>query len=222
MVRIKIEKDLPASVPGTALGTLHYVMHVEESPAPLLEKFDGCIRDIEGSVRISDIARMPHIASTRRAYKALGKDFHTYRNSAEAMLRRIAGGKGLYRINNAIDINNLISVLSGYSLGSYDVSGIKGDAVLRRAPEGTHYKGIGKDLYNIGSLPALYDACGPFGNPSSDSERTMVVPGRREILFVIYSFDGAGELRGWLDKTAALLETYGNEYECLGAGIVAG
>ena len=82
--------------------------------------------------------------------------YTSYRNSAEAMLRRIAQGKGLYYINNAIEINNLFSVKTGYSLGTYDLDRIEGDVELRRSPEGEHYRGIGKEAVNIGCLPVLY------------------------------------------------------------------
>lgn len=41
------------------------------------------------------VAEVPQVAATRKAYKALGKDPARYRPSAEALLRRLAQGKGL-------------------------------------------------------------------------------------------------------------------------------
>ena len=35
------------------------------------------------------------------------------------MLRRIIKQKGLYQINNIVDINNYMSISSGYTVGSY-------------------------------------------------------------------------------------------------------
>lgn len=124
------------------------------------------------------------------------------------MLRRVVKGTGLYHINNVVELNNLISVSSGYSIGSYDVSGLNGDIELCRAPEGAHYGGIGKESVNIGFLPVLYDTLGPFGNPSSDSSRAMITPGDKEVLSILNTFDGVDGLAPWLTRYAEELRTF--------------
>ena len=195
---------------GAALGVLTCKADVFDSRAEQLAEFDALIKRLEEKYpELPLIAQNPHIAATRAAYKALGKDPLKYRNSAEAMLRRIAKKNGLYRVNNAVDVNNMISIESGYSLGSYDLSAVRGNIVWKRSPDGEKYQGIGKDVLNIEHLPALYDDLGIFGNPTSDSRRTMIGNGRgRELLYVIYSFDGADDLPFWLDKTAELLKKH--------------
>ncbi|MBR1778416.1 MAG: hypothetical protein IJ752_07550 [Alphaproteobacteria bacterium] len=195
---------------GAALGVLVCKADVFESSAEQLREFDELIKGLESKyAELSFVAQNPQIAATRAAYKALGKDPSKYRNSAEAMLRRIAKKNGLYRVNNAVDINNMISIESGYSLGSYDLAAIQGQIVWKRSPDGEKYQGIGKDVLNIEHLPALYDDLGIFGNPTSDSRRTMIEPGQgKRLLYVIYAFNEENELPHWLDKTAALLEKY--------------
>ncbi|MBO4643034.1 MAG: hypothetical protein J5716_00315, partial [Alphaproteobacteria bacterium] len=77
------------------------------------------------------------------------------------------------------------------------------------SPDGEKYQGIGKDVLNIEHLPALYDDKGVFGNPTSDSRRTMIENGRdKRLLYVIYAFDDAEGVPHWLDKTADLLEKF--------------
>ncbi len=195
---------------GAALGVLSCAADVFDSSAEQLKEFDSLIFKLES--RYSDlplVAQNPHVAATRTAYKVLGKDPSKYRNSAEAMLRRIAKKNGLYRVNNAVDVNNMISVESGYSLGSYDLAAIRGKIVWKRSPDGEKYQGIGKDVLNIEHLPALYDDLGIFGNPTSDSRRTMIENGQsKRLLYVIYAFDDADNLPYWLDKMAVLLEKY--------------
>ncbi|MBR1944927.1 MAG: hypothetical protein IJ846_01350 [Alphaproteobacteria bacterium] len=195
---------------GAALGVLSCAADVFDSSAEQLKEFDSLIFKLES--RYSDlplVAQNPHVAATRAAYKVLGKDPSKYRNSAEAMLRRIAKKNGLYRVNNAVDVNNMISVESGYSLGSYDLAAIRGKIVWKRSPDGEKYQGIGKDVLNIEHLPALYDDLGIFGNPTSDSRRTMIENGQsKRLLYVIYAFDDADNLPYWLDKMAVLLEKY--------------
>lgn len=207
---IVIDGALRDLIPSAALGALICTADVAADSPEQLAAFDDLIRRSESIYPdLPSVAQNPRVAATRAAYKAVGKDPSKYRNSAEAMLRRIAKGNGLYRINNAVDVNNMISVASGYSLGSYDRAAISGQIVWKRAPDGEQYKGIGKDVLNIEHLPALYDNEGVFGNPTSDSRRTMITTGgRKNLLYVIYAFDGGADLPLWLGKTADLLKKY--------------
>ena len=206
---IRIDDSLRC-LSGAALGVLSCRADVFESSAEQKREFDELISALEAKYSdLSLVAQNPHVAATRTAYKVLGKDPSKYRNSAEAMLRRIAKKNGLYRVNNAVDVNNMISVESGYSLGSYDLAAIRGKIVWKRSPDGEKYQGIGKDVLNIEHLPALYDDLGIFGNPTSDSRRTMIENGQsKRLLYVIYAFDDADNLPYWLDKMAVLLEKY--------------
>ena len=212
---ILIDDSLKTLLPQAALGVLRCRADVSESSVEQSAQFDSLIKVLEQKYNdLSLIAQNPKIAATRKAYKILGKDPLKYRNSAEAMLRRIAKKNGLYRVNNAVDVNNMISVESGYSLGSYDLAAVKGQIVWKRTPDGEKYQGIGKDVLNIEHLPGLYDDEGVFGNPTSDSRRTMINSGQnRRLLYVIYAFDGAGDLSGLLDQTEALLVQFANARE---------
>ncbi len=208
---ILIDENLKKAVPDAALGVVLCSAKVEASSAAQNDDFDALTADVAARYgETPNIAAAPHIKATREAYKALGKDPARYRNSAEAMLRRVVKGVGLYRVNNAVDVNNMLSIDSGYSLGSYDMAAIRGDIVWKRAPDGESYKGIGKDVLNIEHLPALYDDDGVFGNPTSDSRRTMIETGegRKKLLYVIYSFNGTDDLPMWTEKLCGLLKTY--------------
>lgn len=207
-MHISISEEVRSVCPGAALGILCYRAKVEPSSPQLLQAFDAALARLADEYQMDTIAKNPHIAATRSAYKALGKSPHEYRNAAEAMLRRVVKQSGVYHINNIVEVNNCISVSSGYSIGSYDTSCLKGDVELRRAPEETHYPGIGKGSVNIGCLPVLYDAEGPFGNPTSDSRRAMIQEGERDIMSVLYSFDGTAGLTPWMDQFAGMLQQY--------------
>ena len=207
-MNIRIDSEIRTLCPGAALGLLHYTADAAPSSPALLAYFEQTLTALADRYALADIAQNPNIAATRAAYRTLGKNPHEYRNAAEAMLRRIVKGQGLYHINSIIEVNNLVSVTSGWSIGTYDLAQLHGDITLRRAPEGAHYGGIGKGSVNIGHLPVLYDAEGPFGNPTSDSRRAMVQPGRRELLSVIYGFDGGSTLSPYLEQFRKLLQTY--------------
>ena len=90
------------------------------------------------------INKRPGIAATRQAYKALGKEPNRYRPSSEALCRRLVKGMELYRTLTLIDLINLLSVRSGYSIGGFDADKIQGDTLILMTDGmvwGTEYKG---------------------------------------------------------------------------------
>jgi DNA/RNA-binding domain of Phe-tRNA-synthetase-like protein len=58
---------------------------------------------------------------------------------------------------------------------------------MRIGAAGEKYAGIRKDDVNVGGRITVADRLGPFGNPTSDSARTMVTPATTELLVVIYA-----------------------------------
>lgn len=207
MVNVSIEESLKERCPEAALGLLQCRVAVAPDPTEFLALLNDKIAELS-EVELSQANKREKIQSTRKAYKALGKEPNRYRSSAEAMCRRIAKERGLYYINNVVDINNYLSIKSGYSMGTYDLEKTTGDIVWKRAPEGTAYRGIGKDVLNIEYLPVLFDAEGPFGNPTSDNDRTMITDATRDLLLVYYAFDGDGDLPALLEEAKDLLEKY--------------
>jgi DNA/RNA-binding domain of Phe-tRNA-synthetase-like protein len=69
----------------------------------------------------------------------------------------------------------------------YDAAKIQGDVVLRLGREGESYPGIRKDDVHVGGRITLADDAGPFGNPTSDSARTMVTTATTRALVVVYA-----------------------------------
>ncbi len=209
MLPITINPEMKALWPDAVLGCIQCRVKVKDSPAELLEEIEEFGRELQAKIeKVPDIPKREKIADTRSAYKAFGKEPSRYRNSAEAMCRRIIQGKGLYHINNVVECNNLFSIRTGYSLGAYDVTKIKGAVTWMVAPEGTCYQGIGKDQINVEFLPVFTDDRGPFGNPTSDSTRTRITENAEEILMVIFGFSGADGMEKDLSDLVKLLETY--------------
>lgn len=189
MKDIMIDSEMKKLWENSALGCIRCKVKVEESSKELLQEIDDFSKELQNTIqKVPDIPKREEIAAARRAYRAFGKDPSRYRCSAEAMCRRIVQGKGLYHINNVVDCGNLFSIRTGYSLGIYDAEKIGEKIIWRVAPEGTCYKGIGKDEINVEFLPVLEDENGPFGNPTSDSVRTRVTEETTEILAVVFRF----------------------------------
>jgi DNA/RNA-binding domain of Phe-tRNA-synthetase-like protein len=134
------------------------------------------------------VAEVPPIAAARRAYRALGKDPSRYRLSSEALMRRVAQGKGLYRINTVVDTNNLVSLRTGLAVGAYRLERLAPPVTFRKGRPGESYPAIGRGPLNLENLPLFADREGPFGSPTSDSERTMITLDTEGLLMVLIAF----------------------------------
>jgi DNA/RNA-binding domain of Phe-tRNA-synthetase-like protein len=126
-------------------------------------------------------------AAVRSMYRRVGIDPTKTRPSSEALLRRVVGGGSLPRINALVDVCNWCSLTSQLPYGLYDLASVSGDVTLRLGRDGEEYAGIRKDVVHLSGRLALVDAVGPFGNPTSDSARTMVTLDTRLALFAVFT-----------------------------------
>jgi DNA/RNA-binding domain of Phe-tRNA-synthetase-like protein len=126
-------------------------------------------------------------AAVRAMYRRAGLDPTKRRPSSEALLRRVRKGEALPRINSLVDVCNWCSLEFQLPYGLYDLDRIEGDVTLRFGGEGEMYPGIRKDEVHVAGRITLADARGPFGNPSSDSARTMVSEEATRALMVVFA-----------------------------------
>jgi DNA/RNA-binding domain of Phe-tRNA-synthetase-like protein len=147
-------------------------------------RLDEPLRLAEQAVRVNPPSE---IEAVRTMYKRVGIDPTKRRPSSEALLRRVRKGEGLPRINSMVDVCNWCSLEFQLPYGLYDADHIEGDVLLRIGAEGESYAGIRKDEVHVGGRITLADRRGPFGNPTSDSARTMVTPSTQRALVVVYA-----------------------------------
>jgi len=190
MVQISISPELRIRCPKLRLSCLKADVIVVESANELISEIDERIKSISKSLVIEDISGIPAIHASRMAYKACGKDPARYRLSAEALLRRVVSGKGLYSINNVVDQLNLVSISTGFSIGGYDASQVQGQITFGIGQPEEPYSGIGKGELNIENLPVFRDEKGAFGTPTSDSQRTEVSLNTTHFLMILIDFGG--------------------------------
>lgn len=199
MIKISIDDSLRTLCSTIRIGWIHMEVSISPCHQGLVEFIDSRLAELRQSLSSETLREKPTITAARKAYKQFGKDPSRYRLSAEALSRRIIGGKDLYQINNVIDLLNLISIQSGCSIGGYDADRIQGDIILKLGVENHPYQAIGRGLFNIKNLPVLYDDLGPFGNPSSDSERTKVTNNTKRFLMVFFDFGADQKLELWMN-----------------------
>lgn len=141
-------------------------------------------------------------AAVRTMYKRVGIDPTKTRPSSEALLRRVRRGDELPRINSLVDVINWCSLETQLPYGLYDLDRIQGNVTLRLGQAGEEYAGIRKDAVHVAGRLTLADDAGPFGNPTSDSARTMVTTATTRALVVIFAPAGLSPAR--VDRAVAM------------------
>jgi DNA/RNA-binding domain of Phe-tRNA-synthetase-like protein len=194
MRTISIDEQLKKACPDIHLSCISCSVSVQGFQADLWQLIDAKTREIKENLTIEEIRHNPNIAASREAYKACGKDPARYRLSAEALLRRVVSDKGLYRINNVVDLLNLVSISTGFSIGGYDEDNIAGDIVMGIGQANEPYQALGRGELNIEGMPVFRDEKGAFGTSTSDSERTGVSENTRRFLMVIVSYQSVEKL----------------------------
>lgn len=198
----------PELAPLVMLGVLVIEdVRVESTSTDLDDEIRRECQTIRERFGSSKSGELPQTSDARRLYKALGIDPTKTRPSSEALLRRVLKGDELYRVNTLVDATNLVSLRSQLSFGLYDLAHISPPVVLRRGAAGERYEGIRKGAVHVEQRPVLADQVGPFGNPTSDSARTMITTSTHDTLVTVYAPRdvAAARVERVLDETIALI-----------------
>lgn len=175
----------------------------------LWDEINSCIEEYKLTYRMEDVKNISAIEATRLAYKRLGKDPNRYRPSSEALGRRILRDLSLYQIDTLVDLINLVSVRTGYSIGGFDADKIDGDKLILGVGKADEpYEAIGRGMLNIEGLPVYRDSLGGVGTPTSDNERTKIDLNTTNFLAIINGYDGKEKLPEAVDYMQSLLRRF--------------
>lgn len=191
MKNISISSELKAKCPSLIIGVLS--AHVENSKfnKELWNEINQFSTQLQNTNSTEDIKNHKVIESTRKAYKACGKDPSRYRPSSESLQRRVIKGQDLYQINTLVDLVNYASLVHRHSIGGFDESNILGENLcIGIGLKNEEYLGIGRGKLNIENLPVLRDNIGGIGTPTSDHERTSMQLNTQKILCVVNGYEG--------------------------------
>lgn len=180
--------QIAAELPGVRLGM---VVARGVTVGPASAELDGEIaalcQRLQREIPIEQLAARESVQAVRAMFRGWGVDPTHSRPSGEQLLRRVLQGKGLYRVSNVVDLNNLGSCETGWPWGSFDLDRMRAPLVFRHGRAGESYLAIGKEMWPVGGKPVLCDAEGPFGGPIRDSQRTMVTEATHSVLTVIFA-----------------------------------
>ena len=214
MNKVEVEKEFIEKVGDLAIGIVECRIQNSASSPALWERINLEIERFKQQYTLPDLAKRPTIEATRTAYKRCGKDPSRYRPSSEALCRRILKGMDQYRINTVVDLINLISITSGYSIGGFDTDKIEGEQLtLGIGKEGEPFEGIGRGILNIEGLPVYRDKIGGVGTPTSDNERTKLSENSTHLLMIVNAYSGIEGLSLFLEESIALLKEYAQAQE---------
>ena len=190
-MEILISDEIHAACPGFVGAAVEAEVASLPTPPELLREIETESQRLRASLTPEDIKRLPAVSATREAYRRCGKDPSRYRPSGEQLIRRVVQGKALYSIGALVDLLNLASLASGYSIGGFDLDAVDGPRLtLGIGREGEPYEGIGRGPLNIAGMPVYRDASGGVGTPTSDNQRTRLTPQTRRLLAIVNGYDG--------------------------------
>lgn len=191
---LEVERGLRARFPGL-FALVGHVEGVKVEPSDKrLQKFaEELYEETRGQYNLEALKDVPVLRAYRDFFWKMGIDPTKVRPAAEALMRRILGGRPIPSINNIVDAYNLASVKTGIALAAFDRDLLKGRLLMRQAVRGERFLGIGmqKSIELEGrevviaagdELVAIY--------PYRDAERTKVSSSTKNVLLLICGVPG--------------------------------
>lgn len=207
-MNIDISNRIKEACPHLALAIITCEVTNPETSVALWGELEDEIQRFREIYTLEDINKRSAIAATRNIYKSLGKDPNRYRPSAEALCRRIIRDIPIYKVSTLVDVINLVSIRSGFSIGGFDADLIQGDIKLDAGTSNDDFEAIGRGKLNVEGLPLYKDRVGGIGTPTSDNERTKLSADTTQLLVVINGYSGENGLMEAANHCIQLLKKY--------------
>ena len=111
-----------------------------------LEKFkEDVYADVRQSFTLESLKDEPIFRAYRDFFWSIKVDPTKVRPAAEALIRKVLGGRPIPRINTVVDSYNLASMTTCVALAAFDTNKLDGDIIMRFSDNGEKFFGIGMD-----------------------------------------------------------------------------
>jgi DNA/RNA-binding domain of Phe-tRNA-synthetase-like protein len=196
-MRVIITREVADRFPDLrVLTTSLEGVRVQERSEPLEAFKEEIYREVRRRYTLEGLKDEPRLRAYRDFFWRIGIDPTKIRPAAEALIRRILGGRPLPTINTLVDAYNLASVTSRIALALFDLDRLVGsDLVMRFAVAGEVFQGIGMKepmalkggevvLADGDRLTAIY--------PYRDADYSKVTLATSRVLMVVCGVPGVG------------------------------
>jgi len=196
-VDLKIDSQLKTRFPELTVLTRNIEGVKVEKRNAELEKFEDEIMK-EGRKRY-DLESLKD-GLTFRAYRdffwGVGIDPTKNRPAAEALIRRVLGGRTIPRINTLVDAYNLASIKTEIALAAFDTDRLEGDLLMRFAEKGEEFLGIGMEKPMIlqgGEIVISDDEKLVAIYPHRDADNTKITMETENVMLLVCGVPGIEE-----------------------------
>ncbi|MDH4221464.1 MAG: phenylalanine--tRNA ligase beta subunit-related protein [Candidatus Bathyarchaeota archaeon] len=162
-----------------------------------LEKFkDEIMEKVREKYDLDSAKNLPTFRAYRDFFWRVGIDPTKNRPAAEALIRRILGGKTIPRINTLVDAYNLASIKTEIALAAFDANKLKGGLIMRFAEKTEKFLGIGMEkpmllqggeivVSDSEKLVAIY--------PYRDADSTKITDKTKNVMLLVCGVPGIAE-----------------------------
>lgn len=169
---------------------------VEGQNAELEKLKDEITEKVRIKYDLDSVKNFPTFRAYRDFFWRVGIDPTKNRPAAEALIRRILGGRTMPQINTLVDAYNLASIKTGIALAAFDADRLKGDLIMRFSEKREKFLGIGMEKPMIlkggeivvsdgEKLVAIY--------PYRDADSTKITEKTRNVLLLVCGVPGIGD-----------------------------
>jgi len=196
-MRLKIDSKLKTRFPDLTA----YILQVKDVKIQkrdaALEKFKvEVMRQVREEYDLDSVKDQSIFRAYRDFFWRVGIDPTKNRPAAEALIRRILGGKALPCINTLVDAYNLASIKSRIALATFDADKLEGDLLMRFAEEGEQFLGIGMEkplVLKGGEIVVSDDEKLVAVYPYRDADNTKVTEETENVTIVVCGAPGINE-----------------------------
>ncbi|UCE15296.1 MAG: hypothetical protein JSV12_05275 [Candidatus Bathyarchaeota archaeon] len=162
-----------------------------------LERFkEKVMKQVREQYDLESLRNLPTFRAYRDFFWGVGIDPTKSRPAAEALIRRVLGGKAIPNINTLVDAYNLASIKTEIALAAFDADKLRSDLLMRFATEGEKFLGIGMEkpmvlqggeivISDGEKLVAVY--------PHRDADNTKITMKTKNVMLLMCGVPGIGE-----------------------------
>ena len=162
-----------------------------------LEKFkDEITEKVREKYDLDSVKNLPTFRAYRDFFWRVGTDPTKNRPAAEALIRRILGGRTIPQINTLVDAYNLASIKTEIALAAFDADRLKRGLIMRFSEKREKFLGIGMEkpmilkggeivVSDSEKLVAIY--------PYRDADDTKITKKTKNVLLLVCGVPGIRE-----------------------------